>query len=60
MPVIPSKTWNLETGGSGIQGHPQLHSKLEASLGYMRFSFVSHPQQGVKDKYALFFSILAL
>jgi hypothetical protein len=23
-------------GGSGVQAHPQLHSKFEASLGYKR------------------------
>lgn len=29
IPVIPA----FETGGSGVQGHTGLHSKLEASLG---------------------------
>lgn len=26
----------VEAGGSEVQGHPQLHSKSEASLGYKR------------------------
>ena len=26
----------MEAGGSGVQGHPRLHSELEASLGYKR------------------------
>jgi hypothetical protein len=30
-------TLEVGTGGSGVQGQPQLHSKLEASLCYMRF-----------------------
>lgn len=29
-------TWEVEVGRSGAQGHPQLHSKFEARLGYMR------------------------
>jgi hypothetical protein len=28
----------LEEGGSGVQGHPQLHSKSEANLSYMEAS----------------------
>lgn len=28
----------MEAGGSGIQGHSQLHSKIEASLGYTKLS----------------------
>lgn len=30
------RTQKAETGGWGVRGHPQLHSKLQASLGYMR------------------------
>jgi hypothetical protein len=26
----------MEVGGSGVQGHPQLHITLETSLGYTR------------------------
>lgn len=29
-------TWGAETGGSQVQGHSQLHSDSEASLGYQR------------------------
>jgi hypothetical protein len=30
-------TWEVKARGSGVQGHPRLHSKSEASsLGYMR------------------------
>ena len=32
-------TWQVEAGGSEVQGHPQLHSKFKASLGYMKPSF---------------------
>lgn len=28
-------TLEVESGGSGVQGHPQLHEEIEASLGYM-------------------------
>lgn len=27
--------WEVKAGGSEVQGQPQLHSKVEASLGYM-------------------------
>lgn len=27
--------WEPEAGGSEVQGHPWLHSKFEASLGYV-------------------------
>jgi hypothetical protein len=33
---IPS-IWELEEGGSGVQGHPWLHIKFEYSLDYMRY-----------------------
>lgn len=29
-------TWEVQAGGSEVQGHSQLHRKSEASLGYMR------------------------
>ena len=32
--------WEAEAGGSGIQGHPQLYSKFEASLGYVETLFL--------------------
>lgn len=32
-------TWDMEAGGSGIQGHSCLHSKLKASLGCVRCYF---------------------
>lgn len=28
--------WEVEAGAPEAQGHPQLHSELETSLGYMR------------------------
>lgn len=34
--VCNSTTQNVETRGSRVQGHPLLHSELEASLGYMK------------------------
>lgn len=34
-----------EAGGSEIEGQPQLHSRFEASLGYMRLF------QGEKEQY---------
>lgn len=33
---LESQGLGVEAEGSGVQGYPQLHSKLEASLGYMR------------------------
>lgn len=32
----PSTPEVVEAGGSRIQGHPQVHSKFEASMGYKR------------------------
>lgn len=29
-------TWVIHAGGSGVEGHPWLHSKLEVSLGCLR------------------------
>ena len=34
--ICHPSTWEMEAGGSGVQGHPWLHSEFEASLGYMR------------------------
>lgn len=31
-----SSVLEVEAQGSGVQGHPSLHSKVEASVGYMR------------------------
>lgn len=36
MHVCYPNTPEVEAGGSEVQDHPQLHSHLEASLGYMR------------------------
>jgi hypothetical protein len=33
MSVI--STWNVEEGGPGVQGHPQLDTEFEVRLGYM-------------------------
>lgn len=29
-------TWKIRAGGSGVQGHPRLYSKFEATVGCMR------------------------
>lgn len=29
-------TWEVEAGGSEVEGHPWLHKEFEAGLGYMR------------------------
>ena len=34
-----SKNWEVEAGGSGVQGQSWLNSKLEVSLGYMKPCF---------------------
>ena len=34
--MLESQHLEREVGGSVVQGHPQLHSKVEASLGYVR------------------------
>lgn len=31
-----ASTWKVEAGKANVQGCPQLHNELEASLGYMR------------------------
>lgn len=31
-----SQPWEVEAVRSGVQGHPQLRSELEVSLGYTR------------------------
>ena len=33
-PVISLSTWKMVAGGSGVQDHYQLHTMLEASLGF--------------------------
>ena len=30
-----SSTWEVEARGSGVQGHPQIHSEFEASMNYL-------------------------
>ena len=32
-------TWDVVLGQSEVQGHPQLHRELEASMGYVRLCF---------------------
>lgn len=34
--LYPPNTWDVESGGATLQGHPRLHGVLEASLGYRR------------------------
>lgn len=44
MPVIRTLGWGLEVEARGlVKGQPQLHSKLEASLGYVRTNSSSKP-----------------
>lgn len=40
-------TWEVEARGSDIQGQPQLHSKFEASLGYMIISQGKQAKQNI-------------
>lgn len=35
-PINPN-AWVVEARKSEVQGHPQLHSKLESSLNYMKY-----------------------
>lgn len=37
--ICNQNTWEVEAGGSEVQGHPWLHSEFEASLGYVRLCF---------------------
>jgi hypothetical protein len=39
------RTWEVEIGGPGIQGHSQLHGKSEATLGYTRPCLKKYKQQ---------------
>lgn len=36
MHACHPSTWEVPAGRSGVRGQPQLHSKLEGSLGYER------------------------
>lgn len=46
MPIIPA----LETEGPGVQGHPWIISKFEASLDYARLSLKTKKQQKQTNK----------
>jgi hypothetical protein len=35
---VQAHTREVEVGRSGVQGHPQLQNKFQASLGYIRLS----------------------
>lgn len=48
-----SNTPEAEAGGSETQGHPQLHSYLEVSLGYMRPCFKKRGEQKHGDTVAV-------
>lgn len=37
-PAYNSRTWEVHTGGSEVQGHPHLHREFEARLGYVRLT----------------------
>lgn len=47
----------MEAGGSRIQGHPQLHSDYEVSLGYIEILFQKKKERevGAKKGKASFF-----
>ena len=38
-------TWVIDAAGSGVEGHPWLHSKLEVSLGCLRSYLKRHCKQ---------------
>lgn len=40
--------WEVETEGSGVQGHPLLYTGLEAGLGYRSFCFRSKTKRNPK------------
>lgn len=42
-----TSTWEVEAGGSRIHGQPQLLSKFEASLGYLRVC-LNAPERGTE------------
>lgn len=44
---LSSHTYNTQSGGSGAQGHPQLHGESGASLSYMRFWRERRKDEGV-------------
>lgn len=46
--LVPAySSWEVEAGGAEVQGHPQLHNKVEASLGYLK------PCQGKEKENAI-------
>lgn len=36
VPTCDAYNLEADAGGSGVHGHPELHSKFEASVNYMR------------------------
>lgn len=42
-------TWEVEAGGSGVEGHSQLSNEFEASLGSMRPCLKTDRQQNKQD-----------
>lgn len=44
------RIWELEAGGSGIQGQSWLPSKFMASLDYMRLCLINNKQKNKKKK----------
>lgn len=47
--------WEIEVGGSRVQGHPQLPSKVEASLSYM--DLLSETQKRKKESVRAIFQM---
>lgn len=47
-------TWEVEAGGPGVEGHPQLHNEFEASLGSMTPCLETDRSQNKQDLVILF------
>lgn len=41
--------WEVEAGGSGVEGHPQLHNEFETSQGNVRPCLKTDRQQKKQD-----------
>ena len=47
--ICSPSTWEVETGGSEVQGHPLLLSEFEASLEFMRDPVSKKQGEGVGE-----------
>lgn len=48
--MCDSSTWEVGAEGSGVQGHPGIFIKFEASLGYGRPGLFKTTKQQIVDK----------